>query len=318
MDAVSRVVYMGSARLGVPAFEALADAADFDVVGIVTQPDRPSGRGRRLEPTPIKKAAERHGIASVLQPELIRDPSAVAAVRDLAPDLIVVIGFGQLLPPSILEIPKLGCVNVHGSLLPRHRGAAPIAWAILAGDPETGLTTMLMDSRLDTGGILATGSTPIRDDDDAVSLGKRLADLAPEVLLRTLRGLRDGTLTPRPQDDGAATKAPKLAKEDGRIVWDAPASSVVRRIRAMAGWPGAFVATGKDAPPLKILRAQVSAVDPCGAAPGTVLRAGVNGLVVGCRPGAVELLDVQPSGKRAMSAADYLRGHAVAPGTRFP
>lgn len=313
-----RVVYMGSAALGLPAFEALADAPDLEVCGTVTQPDRPRGRGRRLEPTPIKQAAERRGISPVLQPARVRDPESAAAVGELAPDLIVVIGFGQILPPSILGMPGMGCVNVHGSILPRHRGAAPIAAALLAGDAETGLTTMLMDAGLDTGAILDTVATPIREEDDAVTLASKLASLAPELLLRTLRGLRDGTVTPRPQDDRLATHAPKLTKEDGRIAWDVPAASVARRVRAMAGWPGAFLPGPADAGSLKILRARVAGLDPHGAEPGTVLRADAEALVVACGQGAVELLDLQPPGKRPMAAADYLRGRAIAPGTRFP
>jgi methionyl-tRNA formyltransferase len=309
-----RLVFLGSGSFAVPCLEALLDAG-HEVVALVTQPDREKGRGQTLAPPPTKPAAERRGIP-VLQPRRVREPEAQEALRRLAPELQVVVAFGQILPRSVIDIAPRGTVNVHGSLLPKLRGAAPIQWAIANGEAETGVTTMLIDEGLDTGPTLLARATPIGPDETAADLEPRLARLGADVLVETLRGLGDGTVAPVPQDDTRATLAPILRKEDGRIDWSAPAATVACRARGFFPWPGAF--TLHEGRLVKALRVREEAGSAVGADPGTVVALDREGVTVACgAASALRLLDVQPESRRAMPAAAWAAGARLRPGVRL-
>jgi methionyl-tRNA formyltransferase len=307
-----RIVFLGSGRFAIPSFEALLDAG-HDVTALVTQPDRESGRGQALAPPPIKPVAERRGIP-VLQPRRVREPEAQEALRRLEPDLSVVVAFGQILPRSVIDIAPRGTVNVHASLLPKLRGAAPIQWAIATGEAETGVTTMLIDEGLDTGPLLLARATPIGPDETAAALEPRLARLGAEVLLETVRGLEARTLVPVPQDVARATLAPILKKEDGRIDWSAPAPAIARRARGFDPWPGAF--TLHEGRLLKALRL-CDAAAPAAPA-GTIVSVSSDGVVVACGEGtALRLVEVQPESRRAMPASAWAAGARLRPGARL-
>ena len=291
---------MGSPDFAVPALDALAK--EYSVAGVVTQPDRPAGRGGALSSPAIKTAAMRLGIP-VIQPAKIRSPESMAQLQMWAPDLIVVAAFGQILRPAVLDLPAYGCVNVHGSLLPRWRGAAPIQAAILAGDQETGITIMKMDPGVDTGPILSQRKLPIASDDTGGSLFEKMAPLGAELLLETLRGYINGELLPQPQSEQGATYAAMLKKEDGLLDLTKPAIELERRVRAMNPWPGAFFfwnGTG-----LKVLRAHVAG----GMNPGSGSRFSVEGSpALGTGEGILVLDEVQPAGKKSMPGKAFLAG----------
>jgi methionyl-tRNA formyltransferase len=306
-----RVVFLGSGAFAIPSFTALLDAG-HDVAALITQPDREKGRGRVLTPPPLKPVAEARGVA-VHQPRRIKEPAAQETLRALAPDVQVVVAYGQILPRSVIDIPRHGTVNVHGSLLPRYRGAAPVQWAIVNGERETGVTTMLIDEGLDTGPTLLSRSTPIGPEETAAELEPRLAAIGAEVLIETLAGIGAGTLRPSPQDHAQATLAPIIKKEDGRIDWTLPADALARRVRGFHPWPGTFALWRGQ--PLKILRARP---EKGGAlAPGE-LAADRDGLVAGCGQATrLRLLEVQPESRRPMSAAAFAAGLRLGPGARF-
>ena len=306
-----RIVFLGSGAFAIPAFEALI-AAGHEVAALITQPDREKGRGRSLAPPPLKPVAEARGVA-VHQPRRIREPAAQETLRALAPDVQVVVAYGQILPRSVIEIPRLGTVNVHGSLLPRYRGAAPVQWAIVNGERETGVTTMLIDEGLDTGPTLLSRSTPIGPEETAAELEARLAAMGAEVLIETLAGIGAGTLRPEPQDHARATLAPIIKKEDGRIDWSQAAEILARRVRGFHPWPGTF--TTWRGQPLKVLRARAEAGG--GLAPGEIA-ADRDGILVGCGQATrLRLLEVQPESRRPMTAAAFAAGLRLAPGARF-
>lgn len=294
-----RLVFMGTPEFAVPILDSLVAACR--VMGVVTQPDREAGRGRRVERPPVKQTAQRLGLP-VIQPRRLREPEAMAQLRDWAADLIVVAAFGQILRPEVLDLPPKGCLNVHASLLPRWRGAAPISAAILAGDAETGITIMQMDPGLDTGPVIAQRALPIQPEDSTQTLSERLSRLGAELLVDTLPGYLDGRLRPQPQDEASATYAGQLKKADGHLDFHLSAADLARRVRAFDPWPGAFaVWNGR---PLKVLAAH--------AGPGS---AGVGRVVlsdgqpaVGAGQGILVLDRVQPAGKRAMSGEEFLRG----------
>jgi methionyl-tRNA formyltransferase len=293
-----RILYIG---IGVPTLGALLKS-DHEIVGVVTQPDKPVGRAQHIEPPPIKKAVAETKM-SILQPARIK--AAADEIRALQPDVIVVMAYGQILPREILEISKVACLNLHASLLPRWRGAAPIQAAIAAGDGETGITVMYMDEGLDTGDILLQRKIDIQSDDTGGSLHDRLGEIAPAALLEALPMLQSGTAPRVPQDKSRATLAPKLERADGRIDWNEPAEAIERRIRAFNPWPGAFAKmSGRN---LKIFSAKV--VDLSGK-PGTILRS-ENEIVIAAREGALSLGQVQLEGKQRMSAAEFARGQRV-------
>lgn len=298
---MARLVFMGTSAFAATILEALIP--QHEVVALVTQPDQFGGRGRKqLLPPPTKELALAHGIA-VLQPPRLRRPEAIAALRDLSPELIVVAAFGQILRRGVLELAPHGCINVHASLLPCYRGAAPIAAAILAGEAESGVTIMRMDEGIDTGDILSQRALPIAPDDTTAALTAKLARLGAELLIETLPRWLHGEITPQPQDEALASYAPQINKEDGRVNWAAPAAQIARMIRAYDPWPGAF--TLYNGAPLKILRAR--ALPGEGAAPGRVLRLR-EGIAVSTGQGALLLEEIQPAGKRAMTAQAFLSG----------
>ncbi len=309
-----RVVFLGSGAFAVPSLEALLQSP-HEVAALVTQPDREKGRGRVMAAPPTKVVAERRGLP-ILQPRRIRDPGAITSLRALQPDVQVVVAYGQILPRAVIDIPRLGTVNVHSSLLPRYRGAAPIHWAIVNGELETGVTTMLIDEGLDTGPILLSRATAIGPEETTPELERRLAALGAEVLLETLERLERGAITPQPQDPTRATIARLLEKQDGRLDWSWSAEEIARRVRGLQPWPGTV--TAAPGGELKVLRARVDPTPARDAAPGTVLAVEASGLVVAAGSGtALRLVEVQPESRRPMAAAAFAAGARLAPGARF-
>lgn len=302
---------MGTGEIGVPALKALAER--HDVVAVYTQPDRPAGRDLKLRASPIKVAAAALGIP-VLQPEKVRTPEAVAELAAFGAEVIVVAAYGQILPKRILELPKYGCLNIHASILPRHRGASPIHAAILAGDAESGVTIMQMDEGLDTGDMLCIVRTPIAADDTAGTLHDRMAGLAAEPLLAVIEELAAGTAVPEKQDASLATYAPKLTKQDGYIDWSATAKDIDLRLRGMTPWPGAFTSL-PDGRTLKIHRAIIE--EGSGGEAGKILSAAPDGILISAGSGLVRLLEIQAAGGKRLAAADFLRGNALAPGAKL-
>jgi methionyl-tRNA formyltransferase len=297
------IVFIGAGDVGLPTLQALLKS-EYLVVGVVTQPDKRVGRAQLIEPPPIKKALA--GVKMpILQPPRIKERQAIEEIRSLVPDVIVVAAYGQILPRDVLEIPKIACLNLHASLLPRWRGAAPIQAAIVAGDPETGITVMYMNEGLDTGDIMLQHKTNILPTETGGSLHDRLANIAPETLLAALRLLAEGNAPRIPQDNTLATYAPKLKREDGKIDWSESADVIERKIRAFNPWPGAFMTfEGRN---LKIFSASIADLSD---EPGKILRSDKE-LVVAARTNAVSLGEVQLEGKRRMSVAEFLRGRAA-------
>jgi methionyl-tRNA formyltransferase len=296
-----RVLFIGTGEIGVPVLRWLIESDKHELIGVVTQRDKPVGRAQRIEAPPIKAALAGNDVG-IFQPKRITSDEAVAEIRALAPDVIAVMAYGQILPRAVLEIPRLACLNLHASLLPRHRGAAPIQAAIVAGDRETGITVMYMDEGLDTGDVMLETRIEIAPTETGGSLHDRLAQVAPGALREALAQLQAGTAPRIPQDSSRATYAPKLEREDGRIDWNGSAVIIERKIHAFDPWPGAFTVLRDDAGrerKLKIFRAR--AVDSCSADPAN--------LVIPVRDGAVRLEEVQLEGKRRMSATKFLRGY---------
>jgi len=310
--AALRIVFMGTPELACASLSALMAAPGLQVVAVVTQPDRPKGRDLKLTPSPVKELASRAGLP-VLQPERSRSEAFLSELSGLAPDLIAVAAFGQILPRAILDLPHFGCLNVHTSLLPKYRGAAPIQWAILNGEVETGVTIMKMDEGLDTGAILSQARTPIEVQDDSETLHDRLATLGAQLLVKTIQSFIAGDLTPVPQPAEGATHAPKIKKQDGRLSWNEPCLSVWNRVRALTPWPGAFTFLPSQPRPrlLKIWQAQTA---ESSGAPGEVLRADDSGIYVACGVGSLRILTVQLEGGRRLSAVQFLAGHSLKPG----
>jgi methionyl-tRNA formyltransferase len=293
---------MGTPRFAVPTLDALLDAG-HEVRAVYTQPDRPKGRGQEIGDSPVKEAALRHRLP-VRQPERVRRPENVSALAELRPASIVVVGYGQILPQSIIDIPPLGIVNVHASLLPRYRGAAPIQWAIANGEHVTGITTMRINAGLDTGDMLRKVETPIGPDETAPALSERLAPMGARLLIETLSGLEAGTIAPEPQDGSLATLAPILKKEDGLVDWNRPAGVIYNRLRGFDPWPGAYTLFRGSV--LKILRARVE--PGAGLAPGRLVY-GRRRLLAGCGEGdALELIEVQPEGRKRVNAEGFANG----------
>ena len=313
--AALRILFMGTAELSCDSLRALIESPAYQVVAVVTQPDRPKGRDLKLQPSPVKVL----GLSAklpVLQPERARSEEFLAALRALQPDLIVVAAYGQILPGSILELPRFGCLNVHTSLLPRYRGAAPIQWAILNGDPETGVTIMKMAAGIDTGDILTQATTPIHPKDDSQTLLDRLARMGAELLLQAIPDYIAGKTPGWPQPAEGASYARKIKKQDGLIDWTQPARAIWNRVRGLVPWPGAFsYLPGQPHPHLlKIWQAEV--VERAGQ-PGEVMEADKAGLVVGCGREALRVLSLQREGGRRLQAGEFLAGHSLLPGLRL-
>jgi methionyl-tRNA formyltransferase len=327
---MTRLVFMGTPEFAVPSLAALLQAG-YDVVGVLTKEDQPAGRGQKLEASAVKQLTQAHGLA-IQQPHTLRAAEARAALADLAPDVIVVAAYGLILPQEVLDLPRFGCINVHGSVLPRWRGAAPIAAAILAGDVEAGVSIMRMDAGVDTGPMLSAAYLPIAPDDTTGTLTPKLASLGADLLVRTLPRWLAGELAPIPQPEEGATYAPRITKEEGQIDWTEPAALIERRVRAYQPWPTAY--SRWNGLGLKILRARTEAEGPGirdqgsgdgsptgrlrAQEPGTVIaeRAGSAGVVTG--RGVLWLEEVQLAGKRATPVGAFLQGARGFVGSKLP
>ena len=309
-----RIIFIGTGDIGLPTLSWLLGSG-HEIAAVFTQPDKPAGRKMELLASPVKQAALAGGIP-VFQPLKMRTPESVAQVQSLGADIIVVMAYGQILPKGVLEAPRIACINLHASILPRHRGAAPIQSAILAGDKESGLTVMYVDAGLDTGDILLIHRIPIHRHETGGTLHDRLAGITPAALAEALPLLESGTAPRLPQDNATATYAKKLEREDGEIRWDQSCEEVSRHIRAMNPWPGAFTSLpDKDRTPRK-LKIFAAALNPRRSGPpGQVLQAGARGLLVGCRTGSLLLREIQMEGKRRMPVPSFLIGRPIPPGT---
>ena len=298
-----RVVFIGTGDIGLPVLRWLRDSAEHELVGVVTQPDKPVGREQRIQAPPIKAEIAGSGIP-VLQPQRIKRDEAVQEIRALAPDVIVVMAYGQILPRAVLEIPPIACLNLHASLLPKHRGAAPIQAAIVAGDTETGITVMYMDEGLDTGDILLTHSMSIATEETGGSLHDRLAEISPPALEKALRLLANGSAPRVPQNAAEASYAPKLEREHGLIDWRDPAETIERKIRAFNPWPGAYTVLRDDTGRERKLKVHRAVIDhgETSASPRDAIR-------IPAADAALLLLEVQLEGKKRMGAGDLIRGY---------
>lgn len=312
-----KVVFMGTPDFAVPTLHMLIDC-QYTLQAVVTQPDRPKGRGRTLMAPPVKALAEKHGIP-VLQPEKVREKAFIDTLKELAPDVMVVVAYGQILPESILNIPTLGCINIHGSLLPKYRGAAPIHWAIMRGETETGITTMFMDKGMDTGDILLKRTVPIAAADTTGTLHDTLSQVGAELLIETLKQLEQGTLERIPQHDELATYAPMLKKEDGAIDWSEAAESIDRKVRGLFPWPGAYTYfQGKMVKLLEVAREETPPGLKDRAQPGEVLSLdSASGPLIACGEGCLRILKIQPQNKKAMTCSDFCRGYHLTSGARL-
>lgn len=296
-----RIIFAGTPDFAARHLDALL-SSQHQIVGVFTQPDRPAGRGNKLTPSPVKVLAEQHNLP-VFQPVSLRPEDNQKLVSDLNADVMVVVAYGLILPKAVLDMPRLGCINVHGSLLPRWRGAAPIQRALWAGDAETGVTIMQMDVGLDTGDMLHKVSCPITAQDTSATLYDKLADMGPQGLLVTLAALANGTATPEKQDEALVTYAEKLSKEEARLNWTLSAAQLERCVRAFNPWPVSFFMI--DNQPVKVWQSQVIAAED-NQAPGTIISADKNGIAVATAEGLLLMTQLQPSGKKSMSAQDLL------------
>lgn len=304
---------MGSPAIAVPSLQLLLKS-DHSVIGVVSQPDRPAGRGQRVQPSPIAELARQNHLP-LFQPERIRgNEDFFGRLKNLAPDLILVVAYGKILPPEILNLPPRRCVNLHFSLLPKYRGASPVAWAILQGEIETGVTTLMISAKLDAGDILLQRKLPIEPEDTTESLGQRLSIAGAEALMETVTLLQKGDLQPRAQEEREATHAPLLKKEDGRLLFEQKGTILANQIRAMTPWPGAFtVYQGKL---LKVHRAEIVPLRK-GFKPGEISSVNSLGFEVACRQEALLFREVQLEGKRRMSAVEFLKGHPLDVGNKL-
>jgi methionyl-tRNA formyltransferase len=305
-----RIVYMGTPPFAVPPLQSLITAG-HEVIGVVTRIDKPAGRGKVLTPPAVKIAAEQSDIP-VFQPKRVREPESIAAIRAMGPEIIVVAAYGQILPREILTLPRFGCINIHASLLPAYRGAAPINWAIIKGETQTGITIMQMDEGMDTGAILTQESVPIAPRDTAGDLTEKLSELGSWLIVDTLSRIRLEGLAAVPQDNSKASMAPLLKKEDGLINWTMNARDIHNRVRGLSPWPGAFsFLNGKL---IKFI--ETDHTEGTGE-PGALYEQGRDSLAIGTGSGLLSIVSIQPEGKKPMSAAEFLRGHRGAVGKKF-
>ncbi len=305
-----RIVFMGTPDFAVPSLKALVEAG-HEICGVFTQPDKPKNRGMKLQQPPVKEYAVSAGL-TVFQPVKMRDGEALEILRTLNPDLIAVAAYGKILPVDILELHRLGCINVHSSLLPKYRGAAPINWAILNGEDETGVTIMYMAEGMDTGDILAQAQTPIDLDENAAQLFDRLADMGAKLLVDTVAALEAGKVHPIPQDEAQATRAPMLSKELSPLNWVRTARQLHDQVRGLYPWPAATAIL--DGIRCKVLRTEITG-ETTGSAPGIVVQADKKGLRVACGDGRIlDILELQPDGKKPMAAPAFLLGHPIPQG----
>jgi methionyl-tRNA formyltransferase len=312
MPAPWRIVYMGSPETAAVTLEQLLQGPD-PVVGVVTQPDRPAGRGQKSEPSPVRKAAERHGLP-VLAPEKIRDPEFLASLENWRPEIIVVVAFGRILPASILDLPPQGCVNVHYSLLPKYRGAAPAAWTIINGEGQAGVTTMRLVAKMDAGPVYLQETVPVAANETTASLQAKLTPVGARLLLETIGRLKEGSLEGKTQNEAEASFAPIIKKEDGVIDWTQPAVVIERRIRGFTPWPSAY--THLRGKLLKIHGAKLVDTTETGA-PGEVIRADRNGFWVATGSGVLALEEVQLENKKRLAGVEFVKGARIVKGDRL-
>ncbi len=304
-----QLVFMGTPDFALPSLKAL-HTSGHTLSAVVTQPDSPQGRGQRLFPPPVKVQAEAAGI-KVLQPQKLKDPAFLDELARLSPDLIVVVAFGRILRPEVLQLPRLGCMNVHASLLPKYRGAAPIAWAIIKGEKQTGVTTFKMDEGMDTGGIYLQESVEIKPSDTAGSLAIRLSEVGARLLLRTVEGIEAGALTPIPQDHTQVTLAPMLTKEQGEVDWRLPAHQIADLVRGLIPWPGAYTFYREERWKLWGVTERDTVTDQQA---GAILKVGKDSIEVAAGRGVVEIRELQPANGKRMSAREFVAGHHLEEG----
>jgi len=313
MNTRLRIIFMGTAELACASLRALHASPLFEVVLVVTQPDKPKGRDLKLQPTAVKAAALELGLP-VEQPLKARAGEFIEHLGTFNADLIVVAAYGQLLPQSLLDLPKYGCLNVHTSILPKYRGAAPIQWAIIDGEPETGVTIMKMDAGLDTGDILTIHKTPIAPEENAATLHDRLAVIGAEALIATIPAYVKGEIKSQPQPSTGSTYARKITKDDGRIDWALPAQVLLNRIRGLTPWPGAFTFLSPEHKQRLVKVWHAEPVMSSTGKPGTVLHADKTGIVVACGEGALRITSLQREGGRRMTVAEFAAGQAIKAG----
>lgn len=306
-----RIIFMGSAGFAVPSLEQLVES-DYDIIEVVCQPDKPAGRGRKITACPVADYAREHKLP-LYQPASLKRHEAFGHIQNLAPDMIVVVAYGKLLPPEILELPQMGCINLHASLLPKYRGAAPINWAIINGEEETGVTTMFMNEKMDEGDILLARAVEIDKLDSAIEVEERLEQLGARLLVETIKDVEKDEIKGMPQDHSLVTYAPILSKKDGLIDWTMTASQIANRVRGLVPWPVAH--TYVDGKLLKIYDAHAGD-EPCDAAPGTVIRSDDH-LAIATGEGVIYPVEVQLEGKKRMKCEDMLRGHPIKAGTKL-
>lgn len=311
-----RIVFFGTAELALASLSALINWPSGNIAAVVTQPDRPKGRRLHPAPSPVKNLATSQNLP-VLQPERARSGDFVQALRALQPDVIIVVAYGQILPGEILELPRFGCLNVHASLLPKYRGAAPIQWAILNDERETGVTIMKMDEGLDTGDILSQETTAIGPDDNARTLHDRLAKTGAELLMKTLPEHTAGKIPPRKQPDQGASYARKITKDDGRLDWTRPARDLWNRARALIPWPGVYTFLPAQPGPQLIKVWNTSMADKSSSIPGEILEVDGDGIMVACGQNALRIRELQREGGRRMNARQFIAGHPLRPGERL-
>lgn len=307
-----RIVFMGTPEFSVPVLEALVKEG-HDIAGVVTQPDKPRGRGKAVLMPPVKEKALEYGI-KVYQPVKVREPEFIQVLKGLEPDIMVVVAFGQILPGTVLEIPPLGCVNIHASLLPKYRGAAPIQWAIIDGEKETGVTTMMMDEGLDTGDMLLKTVVPVAEDETGDSLHDKLSAAGAGLIIETLRRIEDGTIVRIPQTEEGTCYAKMLKKTMGDMDWTMEAEALERLVRGLNSWPGTY--TGWNGKTLKIWKAQALSCEYDGVC-GEVVHVDKDRILVKTGKGILSLLELQPEGKKRMDASAFLRGYPVKAHTVF-
>lgn len=302
-----KIVFMGTPEFAIPSLDMLVKEG-YDVVAVVTQPDKPKGRGNKMCPPPVKEYAMEHGI-EVLQPDKVKTEEFTEKIREINPDLMITAAYGKILPKSVLDIPKYGCINVHGSLLPKYRGAAPIQWSIINGDKVTGITTMYTDVGMDTGDMLLKGEIEITEDMTASELHDKLSVLGAEVLKETLKKLKDGTLERIPQTDSEATYAAMMTKELGCIDWTKSAKEIHNLVRGTNPWPGSY--TFYCGNKMKVWVTSVMSEDEHNLKPGTILKVSKDGMVVACGKGKLNIKDIQFDNSRRMSIEEYICGHKI-------
>lgn len=308
------IVFMGTPEAAASSLEELLKCTD-PVVGVVTQPDRPQGRGQRSGPSPVRRVAESRGIP-VLAPENVRDLAFLDALKSWGPELIVVVAYGRILPRAVLELPPRGCLNVHYSLLPRYRGAAPVAWAIVNGEQKSGVTTMRLAEKMDAGPVFLQAEISLAPNETAASLEAKLTPMGARLLLETIRGLKDGSVVPKPQNEEEASYAPILKKEDGKIDWRQPAEAIERRVRGLYPWPSAY--TYYKGKLLKVYRATaIPAEEEEKGVPGEVVRAGQKGLWIMTGQGILRFEEVQLENRKRLSASEFLKGTRIQRGERL-